>query len=304
MRNFFLYTEKEIKNLFDYYTIYSIQIFNILKNHPKRVLDPKKADFFMTCFSDEWQLRPSQDKIPTLKCKGKQKTQLSFPEINELCVYRKLGKHYVFYHSDQDCLPENFANIPYCSFHDDSIIIPAPPLQNLNYLRNNHNKRNILGSFKGTINRVAQDGVDHRCKVLKKIKNYNSDIIIENTKTTTHNYVDLLKDSIFGLVVEGDLPWSYRLCEVINSGAIPIIIKSNIKDSSGKACNHLPFNNFLDYSDFSIVINTASIEDFFLDKIRNIKKEEIARLRNNLHKVNDIVFKDVKTHINLLLKMI
>lgn len=302
MKKFFLYTEKEIKNLFDYYTLYSIEIFNILKNHPNRVLDPRQADFFMTCFSNEWHLSP-KNKNPSLSCKGKQKTELSFSEINEKCTYRKLGKHYVFYHSDQDFLPENFLNIPYCSFEEDSIIIPAPAIQNLNYLRKNTSKKNVLASFKGTIHRVARDGVDHRYKILKKIKNSNRDVIIENIQSKKFDYVDLLKRSTFGLVVEGDLPWSYRLCEVINSGAIPIIIKSTIKDNKGRTCNHLPFEKFVNYNDFSLTIDPTSIEDFFMHKICKIKKEEIARLSHNLAKVNETVFKDITTHINLLLKI-
>ena len=299
MKKFFLYTDNEIQNLFDYYTVYSVELFNILKDHPRRVLDPQNADFFMTCFSNEWHF----DGNPELKCRGKANIELNFSEIENLCIYKNFGTHYVFYHSDQDSLPDNFINIPYCSFDYNSIIIPAPPLQDLNYLKGDH-KRNILASFKGTLNRLSHDGVDYRHEVLQKIKNCNKDVIIDSIQSNNYDYKYLLKNSLFSLVVEGDLAWSYRLCEVINSGSIPIIVQSQHKNSLGDTIIHLPFIQSLDYNQFSFVIDFDSIEYFFLDRIHRISKEEIFECQSKLFNVNELVFKNIKSHVNYLLDQI
>lgn len=295
MMKFFLYTDKEIPNLFSYYTYFSKELHSILYEHRDRTLDPQEADIFITCFSNECHYCA----IPgILRMLGKPEREIGIHEIKKLCIYRNIAPHIVFYRSDFEDDIENIVNIPYSSYRDDSIIFCPPQLHDLNYLHEN-SERDILCSFKGTLNRVSEcDNIDHRFEIINTIKNANKNIIIESKDSTENDYKELLSRSVFGLVIEGDLPWSYRLTEVINSGAIPIIIDPNTTQNRMK---YLPFEGMIDYSCFSIIVKRDELNNFFSEKIHQISDSAIQSLRDNLRDINNRVFRDRNTQVNFFI---
>ena len=237
---FYLYVEKDIPNLFEYYNKYSLELHKSFFEHPNRTDKPSNADIFITCFSDEWHYYKPSTQHARLQCNGKQRKTITFEDIQKKCTYINNGPHTIFYHSDQSKLPDNIVNIPYCTFSQTAPIMIPPPILDLNRYHNTK-KRNVFVSFKGQLKRPSViDGVDRRKKILKDIKLNYPGVTIEPGKPNRDKYGPLLSESVFGLVVEGDLPWSYRLCEVINSGAIPVIILSDIKSPTGEIIQTLP----------------------------------------------------------------
>tara|TARA_A100001015_G_scaffold118201_1_gene131080 strand:- start:539 stop:1441 length:903 start_codon:yes stop_codon:yes gene_type:complete len=289
-RYFYLYTENDVNNLFEYLSIYSKEIYKILESHPKRTLNINNATYFITCLSNETNY-PEYNK-PYI---GKAKISLPINQIKNIFKYYNYGNHIIFYHKTPNNLPSQLLNISYCSDSFKSIIIPPPaPYKDLIFnIKNNK----YLISFKGSFNRMSfETNIYYRNNIINTLIKYrNNSIIIEESHSLKHNYKDLLENSTFGLVIEGDLPWSYRLTEVINSGAIPIIILP-------KNYNILPFKELLNYSEFSILLNSEDIDDFFINKLNSINNNKIAQLQSNLQYINNTVFKNRKTHVYTLIK--
>jgi len=306
---YYLYTPKDIPKLFEYYGHYSHELYRAFKTHRFRTLNPHEADLFITCFSNEWHYLMKGKKLwdlkATLQAQGKPKQEINLEQIQHVCKYVESGPHITFYHSDTEPSHDNFTNIPYCTFNKNKIIIPPPPLLDLNrYMKNK--TRNTTVSFKGQLTRPDHYGIDHRGNILTHIRTCYPEATIESPFPSRRDYGDLLGDSLFGLVIEGDLPWSYRLCEVINSGAIPLIILSNLQDPTGATIHTLPGHDHLSYDNFSYTIKQHEIKHFFTNTIHDILSNpgKIQKMQDHLSHVNKNVFFDVPTHVNFLLQQI
>jgi hypothetical protein len=107
----------------------------------------------------------------------------------------------------------------------------------------------------------------------------------------------MLTNSLFSLVIEGDLPWSYRLTETINAGSIPIIIKPKNK-------NILAFDELIDYSLFSIVINEDEIDTLMNNILPSLTLDDISNLMLHLYNVNNLYFISRETQMNALIKIL
>ena len=106
-----------------------------------------------------------------------------------------------------------------------------------------------------------------------------------------------MNNSIFGILVEGDLPWTYRLTEIINSGIIQIIVETET--------NILPFSNFIDYSKFSFVIKEKDIANFIeiLPSIYNqIKEGKRDYMLQELYKVNQKYFINRRSQMTTMIE--
>ena len=287
---FFLYSDNEIANFFDYLGVYSKEIFDALKNHPKRSLDPHSARIFITCFSNETNYPVFGNQIL-----GSPEKKLSKDEMVEKCCYLVCGLHLTFFHNSDE-IGHPFVNIPYMSNSKEAVLICPPTPTNINFSANL--TRHILVSFKGNFDRNCWiDGINYRNLVIKKCKRFESDeIIIGDSNYDAYSYKYLLHNSVFSLVIEGDLPWSYRLTEVLNSGSIPVIILP-------KHRHILPFQQTLDYSKFSILLNYDEIDTFF-ERLKKIDSNYIRDLQNNLYAVNQLFFLDRNTQFNSLLNCI
>lgn len=82
-------------------------------------------------------------------------------------------------------------------------------------------------------------------------KQYDTMMVIDGHMKPIE-YIESIQSSIFSLCPEGFLPWSPRLYEAIQIGAIPIILADNIV---------LPFERFIDWSSFSTKINVSNIQN-------------------------------------------
>jgi hypothetical protein len=288
---FFLYSENEIDNFFNYLGVYSKEIYDVLKDHPQRVSDPHKAHIFITCFSNE-----TNYPIFGKQYLGQPSKTLSEKEMISKCCYISYGYHITFFHNS-DKVTHPFINIPYMSKSKKTILLPPPAITNITF--NNTLKRHILVSFKGNFNRKSFfDNKDYRNLIIKSLKKFESKkIIIESRHFKKYSYKYLLHNSIFSLVIEGDLPWSYRLTEIINSGSIPIIILP-------KHSHILPFQQILDYSKFSILLHYDEIDTFFNERLNHLDYKYIQHLQYNLYNVNKQIFINRKTQFNSLLNCI
>uniref|UniRef100_A0A1J3GC01 Putative arabinosyltransferase ARAD1 n=1 Tax=Noccaea caerulescens TaxID=107243 RepID=A0A1J3GC01_NOCCA len=87
-----------------------------------------------------------------------------------------------------------------------------------------------------------------------------------------------MHSSKFCLNIAGDTPSSNRLFDAIASHCVPVIISDEIE---------LPFEDVIDYSEFSVFVRTADAlkENFLVNLIRGISKEEWTRMWNRLKEV-------------------
>ncbi|CAF1343918.1 unnamed protein product [Adineta steineri] len=104
-------------------------------------------------------------------------------------------------------------------------------------------------------------------------------IMIIDGHIETDEYIESIQSSIFSLCPEGFLPWSPRLYESIQLGAIPILLVDNIV---------LPFERFIDWRSFSVKINVSNIRNitYFLyriDKFEKYVKEKLENALSYLH---------------------
>ena len=220
--------------------------------------------------------------------------------MKKKCCYISYGPHLIFFHDSyriKDTFLNTFINIPYQSKLDNDIIICPPSILNINF--NKSIKREILVSFKGVSHRKSvHDNIDYRNLIMKTLKKFETEkIIIEDSDSNKNSYVDLLYNSIFSVIIEGDVSWSYRITEVINSGSIPIVILP-------KHENILPFQQILDYSKFSILLHYHEIDNFFTNILHKLDDNYIKFLQDNLYHVNQRVFLNRTTQINSLLNCI
>lgn len=87
-----------------------------------------------------------------------------------------------------------------------------------------------------------------------------------------------MRSSKFCLNIAGDTPSSNRLFDAIVSHCVPVIISDDIE---------LPFEDVLDYSEFSIFIRASDAlkEKFVVNLVRNITKDEWTRKWQRLKEI-------------------
>ena len=90
-----------------------------------------------------------------------------------------------------------------------------------------------------------------------------------------------MHSSKFCLNIAGDTPSSNRLFDTIASHCVPVIISDEIE---------LPYEDVLDYSEFCIFVRTSDAlkENFLINLIRGIKKEEWTRMWEKLKEVEPL----------------
>lgn len=99
-------------------------------------------------------------------------------------------------------------------------------------------------------------------------------------KDGIHRATEGMHSSKFCLNIAGDTPSSNRLFDAIASHCVPIIISDEIE---------LPYEDVLDYSEFSIFVRTidALKEKFLINLTRNIGKDEWTRMWKRLKEVEN-----------------
>ncbi|XP_031103247.1 probable arabinosyltransferase ARAD1 [Ipomoea triloba] len=138
--------------------------------------------------------------------------------------------------------------------------------------------RPILLFFQGAIYR--KDGGFVRQELFYMLKNEKDvhfafgNIQKDGIKQATQG----MHTSKFCLNIAGDTPSSNRLFDAIASHCVPVIISDEIE---------LPYEDVLDYSDFCVFVRTSDAlkENFLLNMIRGIGKEEWTRMWNRIKEV-------------------
>ena len=84
--------------------------------------------------------------------------------------------------------------------------------------------------------------------------------------------------SKFCLNIAGDTPSSNRLFDAIVSHCVPVIISDEIE---------LPFEDDLDYSDFSIIVHASDAmkKGYLLNLLRSIKRDEWNKMWERLKQI-------------------
>ena len=113
-------------------------------------------------------------------------------------------------------------------------------------------------------------------------------------KCYTQEYDELNLKSKFALVVRGDVPFSYRLLEVMCAGAIPVILSDDWV---------LPFSEIIDYSQFAVIVEEKNY-DTIMQTINAMSEEEILSKRRLTLQVYDTYFESFEKQIATLMEII
>ena len=205
----------------------------------------------------------------------------------------------------QDMLPPN-AEIPYSHRnilvvyrHGYDIILPqfTEKRMNTSGLRQwnaTFSKKSRLFYFAGSLNHLmtslsarvhmsslwAAVSVEKKVKRMIKIENkHYESVLIVNGHVSPKEYVEAIHSSVFSLSPEGFLPWSPRLYEAIQLGAIPLILADNIV---------LPFERFIDWRSLSAKINVTHIKNItgLVKGISHFEKYVKQKLANAIPYLN------------------
>lgn len=285
-----------ICDLENYHCVYAKEIYKIFN---KNVLSdefvihkngPSNANYIITCLSDELNY-PNYGDMDSARGENYIENIVQF--VNQHIEASNEQKIVTFY-----CVLENFTdnmiNVCYSKNSNDtqSILICPPAIRKLSF--NNRTNKSYFISFKGNIFASY-----YRFIIYEKFKKYNtSKNIIIHLTDNRYEYADLMLNSTFSIIIEGDLPWSYRLTECINAGSIPIIIKP--KNNK----NIYAFDELVDYSKFSIIIDESEIDELMTNILPNITQEQIENMLSNLEIVNNKYFISRKTQMSGVLKML
>jgi hypothetical protein len=200
-----------------YFVIYSKEINKILNSNQFVTNEWTNADYLITCLSDELNY-PIYGNMSYAESEIKIHDISTF--IKKSFRIKNNQQLVIFYHTP--CVfMNNTTVVCYAKNDNDSknIVICPPAIQKYTF-NNTVNKKYFL-SFKGNTH-CSQT----RNRIFNAFRKYNNEkIIVIDRRDGRFEYEDLLTNSLFSLVIEGDLPWSYRFTETINAGSIPIIIK-------------------------------------------------------------------------------
>jgi hypothetical protein len=276
-----------------FFCTYSKEIQEIFNNSIFITNNFQESNYFITCLSNETNY-PKYGNQEYAKSKKKIKNLNKF--IDQYFNLYAFQKIVIFYHTPIH-FKSNVITVCYCKDDIDkyNILICPPAIQIYNF-NNNINKKYFV-SFKGNL--ISPDKLlDNRIQIFNKLKKYNNDkIIIIDKQNNTYDYNELMQNSLFGIIIEGDLPWSYRLTECINAGMIPIIIKPKNK-------NIFAFDELIDYSLFSIIINSDEIDYLMNTILVNLSTEKIKSMLKNLEIVNIKYFISRKQQMNGVIEIL
>ncbi|MFW5847866.1 MAG: exostosin domain-containing protein [bacterium] len=142
------------------------------------------------------------------------------------------------------------------------------------YANKNLNKT-ILASFVGSLNNrhIARD-------VMKSTLSDKNDIIISNI-LTYDKFKNLMETSIFSLAPRGYGATSFRICEALQHGSIPVYIHDDNK--------WIPFESEFDFNDIGISIHYKDLFNLY-DIMKSKTPEEINTYRKNGDKIYNEYF--------------
>jgi hypothetical protein len=273
----------------DYDLPYSKALYAVLENRKERTLDPDEANVFFTCFSNERHYPTYGNLAPSI---GSSRGE-AHDVVPDLPYFQR-GRHVVFYHTHPPIDDERVINVPYCRINFDASrdIIMCPPALTRSSVETTGDKKYLLG-FKGEEGRPEDRAT--RFHVLTEVRSQDIRNSLIVGRSHPVDYQDLIRNSVFSLVVDGDCHWSYRLTEVINMGSIPVIV---VEDD----WTNIPFSNAVDYDLFSVRIHKHDIHSL-KDLLENMSEQRVATLRGGLEQVNNEVFCTLERQVQTMLRI-
>eukprot|EP00121_Abeoforma_whisleri_P004688 Awhi_evm1s4239 len=285
-------------------SVYSREIYDFLENHPQRTLDVSEATVSFTLFNNE-------NNYPNFDSKGMDRKGKDIANFDKACDFVKdrplpndsqIPRIIMFCNAEpgtpkRQAYCPSLRNIPYenMNFNPLTDIIAIPPSLKthtaINYNALSRANAKYLVTFKATTTRNTKFYYGNiRKTVFDLLAPYDNDkdiIIRDKTKSpqnkTARDYVDLLENTIFGLNVDGDLPWCYRFIEILKSGSIPVFVAS--------AWRNLPYSQLIDWDKAVVRIEIGDMGKT-IDILRSISDEEIARRQAY---IRDIILPRVET---------
>ncbi|GAB4845476.1 hypothetical protein Ancab_038884 [Ancistrocladus abbreviatus] len=139
-------------------------------------------------------------------------------------------------------------------------------------------QRTILAYFKGAIYRKDGGAIRQELFYLLKDKKDVHFTFGNSLRSGVREASQGMASSKFCLNIAGDTPSSNRLFDSIVSHCVPVIISDEIE---------LPFEDFLDYSEFTIFVRASDAvkQGFLLNLLRGIGKDEWTKMWERLKEI-------------------
>tara|TARA_B100001057_G_C22765154_1_gene917365 strand:- start:47 stop:922 length:876 start_codon:yes stop_codon:yes gene_type:complete len=161
--------------------------------------------------------------------------------------------------------------------HKTSKVIPLPLIYD-GIIEKRNNKKNYLASY------IGRPTHDIRLKVEKKLNSIDNFFIknLDSMDSTIGNrnlnlFTDMINQSHFSICPRGFGPTSFRLYESIKAGTIPIYITDKF---------FLPFKEFLDWQEFSVLLKPRKISSIPKIVDRIINSGDIDQMNTNLKDIS------------------
>ncbi len=161
--------------------------------------------------------------------------------------------------------------------HKTSKVIPLPLIYD-GIIEKRNNKKNYLASY------IGRPTHDIRLKIEKKLNSVDNFFIknLDSMDSTIGNrnlnlFTDMINQSHFSICPRGFGPTSFRLYESIKAGTIPIYITDKF---------FLPFKEFLDWQEFSVLLKPRKISSIPKIVDRIINSGDIDQMNTNLKDIS------------------
>ena len=282
-------------------------VYNALEKHKQRVLDPDDATLlfpgFDTACETNW---PDYGHMTNAFIKGKPTDFRETPGLLRKLEFWNGPKWHVLL----DMNP--FSGFPGI-FKHENVILSANSLSGDNYRKGIDVSFPASPTMKGNDHLIQSEkyfltfkgAISHDFRLNFLDFHNNKDIIInllDHNKTNhkrpwvtgqedNNEYLDLLINTRFSLVLRGDALFSYRLLEIMSLGTIPVIFTHGWI---------LPFSEILDYDSFSVIIDEGDWPDT-ISILNSYTDEQIKTMRTNVKMVYDKHFSTIEKQVDTLI---
>lgn len=246
--------------------MYGRELYHAFERHPQRTNNFSMANFFITTVGNECN-------YPNFDMRGCT-TQTPLAEFAQKHEFYGKRPHVVFLHTTPKDLPGGLINVAYTR---PGIVIPPPAITRVEFGTTTRKPRVY---FQGTIDRtIARKKIIHLLQRSFKNRAFNNFVVKQ--KGRKEEYIHFLQTSEYALVVSGDLPWSYRVSEVIQSGAIPLFIKED---------NHpLPMSDEIDWNKCAEFVSIENLSQWSPNQTAAaIQRQYLIKIRSRFVKVREV----------------
>ena len=152
-------------------------------------------------------------------------------------------------------------NVPQKNLGQNPIPLLCKPSPHINKTR----PRNILASFVGALNNrhVVRDAM------VKEFKDKDGVLVRGNSGYQV--FADMMERSLFALCPRGYGATSFRICEALQYGTIPVYIYDR---------PWIPWKGYFNFEDIGILCDQSQISSLY-EQLKNVTDEQIRMMREN-----------------------